>query len=723
MAFPSVLSVPSVDSIHPLKPLKSLKLFCRSLARLQHVEDFFFKRLDLGIDLGELARGFVPVEQAVERYFVSDLGFAFVDPRVGDMRQDFTFEVRGNVLFKRDVLGVAEVGIGFGASLGIAAYLGRLVLFAKGFKNRLLLRRGEIELRLLVGSVEFLAEHRAILEDLVLCLLPEFMQHREDRLLAFLALVNVLLLRLPFLLLADRQIRKAADVGEAGNAGFLGREVQAQRTLDGDLAVPEVGVVENLRDDSRPRLAVAGRGARGIVFELAEDLRELLDVGMLFRFVYVAEQMALVAEALRHLVPEVAGVDELDSATALLFLPVRQNPDVGGNAGVVEKLVGQGDNRLQPVVLDDPLADVGFAAPGVARKQRRAVEDDAQTGSAFIDGPHLRNHVLEKEQRAVVDPRESCAEASGIAELLRFAPDEFLLLLPFDAKRRIREHVVEAILPEAVVHERAAELDVVHVLALDEHVGTAGGIRLVVQILPIEHRHGVAVEGADVFLGNGEHAAGSAGGVVDGLDDVALVEVMFGAEQEVDHEADDLARREMLSGLFVRLFGADQDKFLEDIAHLQIGDGLGGEIDLIGGESLDHVEEEVFFVHLGDLHPEVEAFEDVPHVGGEGVYVAREVLGELIGVVEQFFEREGRCVVERNARDLVQLGRHNHLGFARQFFELGQNLVLCGLQHGVEPAEHGQRQNDLAVLVALIRPSEKVADAPDEIRDIFMRLM
>ena len=69
------------------------------------------------------------------------------------------------------------------------------------------------------------------------------------------------------------------------------------------------------------------------------------------------------------------GVDELHLALAVLGLAVGEHPDVGGDAGVVEHVQRQGDDGLQPVVLDDPAADVALALAGVAGEERRAVVD------------------------------------------------------------------------------------------------------------------------------------------------------------------------------------------------------------------------------------------------------------------------------------------------------------------------------------------------------------
>ena len=68
-------------------------------------------------------------------------------------------------------------------------------------------------------------------------------------------------------------------------------------------------------------------------------------------------------------------VDEPDLAPPVRGLPVRQHPDVGGDAGVVEHVERQGDDGFQPVVLDDPTPDVALALAGVAGEQGTAVVD------------------------------------------------------------------------------------------------------------------------------------------------------------------------------------------------------------------------------------------------------------------------------------------------------------------------------------------------------------
>ena len=74
--------------------------------------------------------------------------------------------------------------------------------------------------------------------------------------------------------------------------------------------------------------------------------------------------------------------------------------------GVVEQLIGQGDDAFEPVVLEDPAADLGLAGSGCAGEQRRTVEDDGEPDPPSRPASSC-DHVLQEQERAVVDPREA----------------------------------------------------------------------------------------------------------------------------------------------------------------------------------------------------------------------------------------------------------------------------------------------------------------------------
>ena len=159
----------------------------------------------------------------------------------------------------------------------------------------------------------------------------------------------------------------------------------------------------------------------------AGDLRDL------FRVDFVA----LVAEALAHLAVEIDRIDELHFAFALALLAVGHDPDIGADAGVVEELIGEGDDGFQPIVLNDPAADFAFAGAGIAGEEGRSIEDDADAGAlAVLVGIrlHLGDHVLEEEERPIVDARDAGTEAAVVALALVLLDDGVLSTSHFTPK-------------------------------------------------------------------------------------------------------------------------------------------------------------------------------------------------------------------------------------------------------------------------------------------------
>jgi len=95
--------------------------------------------------------------------------------------------------------------------------------------------------------------------------------------------------------------------------------------------------------------------------------------------------------------------------------------------------------------------------------------------------------VHEKQQLAVGLARQTGAEAPPVAERLVLLTHVGLDLAPVHPEGRVGDAVVEALALVAmlVVGERVAQLDA-RVVALDEHVGQADGVRLAVELLAIE---------------------------------------------------------------------------------------------------------------------------------------------------------------------------------------------------------------------------------------------
>src|SRR5438270_13938066 len=76
----------------------------------------------------------------------------------------------------------------------------------------------------------------------------------------------------------------------------------------------------------------------------------------------------LVSEAPSHLRPKTCGVDQLNFIPSFRRFAICQHPNIRCDAGIVEKLFGQRDQRFEPVVLENPSADLTFPATSIARK-------------------------------------------------------------------------------------------------------------------------------------------------------------------------------------------------------------------------------------------------------------------------------------------------------------------------------------------------------------------
>jgi hypothetical protein len=100
--------------------------------------------------------------------------------------------------------------------------------------------------------------------------------------------------------------------------------------------------------------------------------------------------------------------------------------------------------------------------------------------------------------------------------------------------------------------------------------------------------------------------------------------VRDGNIEQLDHQADDFARREVFPGLLAALFREAPQQFLVDVAHFQAGELVGAE-----GEFLVLVEDRgqpVVLHHQADGGAVIEVLDDVVNILREAVDVGAEVL-------------------------------------------------------------------------------------------------
>ena len=149
-------------------------------------------------------------------------------------------------------------------------------------------------------------------------------------------------------------------------------------------------------------------------------------------------------------------------------------------------------------------------------------------------------------------------------------------------------------------------------------------------------------------------------------------------------------------------------------------DGGGAQVYVRRGEFLDQRAQGVSLGKSRDLIAKLEVIEDVLYVGREPVEVRCEVGSELlaIGAGSEVAQGELRGVVECLACGLSQGGvLLNHSGLVQLGFHV-QDSLLAVFQDCIEPAQHGHRQDHVAVLAAHVQVAQDVVgDTPDVVRD------
>ena len=230
----------------------------------------------------------------------------------------------------------------------------------------------------------------------------------------------------------------------------------------------------------------------------------------------------LVAERLAQLLKTLAGINKLYFADTLLGLAFGNDPDIGGNTGVIEQVVRQLDNGLQPVVLQQIATDLTLAASGIPLKQRRTVLDDGHT-AVFLQ----LGHSIEHEQHlSVALRRQSRRKASGLTQLV-LCLDMLLGCLPVDAKGRIGYDIVELVTLELVIAQRIAQTHIVGIAALDQHIGLGDAIGLRIELLTVAGDLRLGINLAEPLIQTGQHLAGAHRHVVDGGHDALVPHLLL----------------------------------------------------------------------------------------------------------------------------------------------------------------------------------------------------
>ena len=155
------------------------------------------------------------------------------------------------------------------------------------------------------------------------------------------------------------------------------------------------------------------------------------------------------------------------------------------------------------------------------------------------------------------------------------------------------------------------------------------------------------------------------------------------------------------------------DQFLEDISHLHIVNG--SRIQIQFGECLYHGKQTVVLIHLVDLLVEIQALlrrqDDFLNIRRESLDITLEVGCKMIRIIHKLRQIILTGVIKLEPGNTV----HSFCREIRIRFVLIDNLLLCRLQSTLKTADDRHRDDDILILIALIRSTQLVGDRPDEV--------
>ena len=345
-------------------------------------------------------------------------------------------------------------------------------------------------------------------------------------------------------------------------------------------------------------------------------------------------------------------------------------------------------------------------------------------------GAHLGHEVGEEEQLAIRRARDERKFLATVNHLEAVVGHSILathllqVALPRLAVRWVGEHEVEPLGAEAVVGQRRLIPDVRRVFpgSLQDHVGRADGVRLRVDLLPEESGAYLLAsaggDGSERLIGHGQHPAGPARAVIDGVG-ARHDRSCHRPERQLGHEAHRVARRPVFARLLVVLLIEPPDQLLEDGPHGMVIHRLRRQVHIGRREPGHQLRQCVNPRERVELVAELELVDDLDDVGRKAVKVGLEVCLQLLALVcgRQVGQAEPRGIVE----GLPRGGTKGTALVLRGEAICGEERVLVAhrlagrFEDGVEASQDAHGEDDIRVLAPLEQvPEYVVGDAPDE---------
>jgi len=142
------------------------------------------------------------------------------------------------------------------------------------------------------------------------------------------------------------------------------------------------------------------------------------------------------------------------------------------------------------------------------------------------------------------------------------------------------------------------------------------------------------------------------------------------------------------------------------------------------GELGYHLIQAVGFFEFLDLLVELEALEDLADVFGEAGDVVGQMAADVVGVALELLEVELAVVVKTQRGTVLILCQAVEDGVDVRDILRPERLIalehglLARRQHGIESAQHSERQHDALVLRRTIGTTQQVGYRPDEIGEL-----
>lgn len=238
----------------------------------------------------------------------------------------------------------------------------------------------------------------------------------------------------------------------------------------------------------------------------------------------------LITDGLAAALKALAGIDQLHLADMCFRLILGNKPDIGCDTGIVKAIVWQLTNGIQPVILNNVLANFTLTGTRIAREQGRSILNDSHAAIRFQFGKSIEH----EQHLSIALAGQAGAEASGSTGLM-LCLYSGCLPLPVDAKGRVRYAIVELIALKLIVVQCVAKLHIFRIATANEHICLSDAEGERIEFLPKAGNIRICIQLLQPFLHASKHLAGAHRHVIDSFADAISIKFNI-VDQHIAHQ-------------------------------------------------------------------------------------------------------------------------------------------------------------------------------------------